>query len=985
MANSPELPAQLPGFKIIHEAPSNERKTRPNSGRTKKYAKWLGQRDIYDKATLNKIILANTEDPIDMEELGRSPHFEFKDGFPTYPPAEYRPGEEPPFAPISREEMRILLTRTLPPEMIPFVLDHFVFDFDVAQTGDRTPPGPTVKIKDGKVNITFYRNNFFTDSKPIGHKKVKGERKIIGFIDPRKITFFMGQLIAKMTPMPDKWPDYLRQATFGKGRSKKSRLHLLEPKVNKKKADMLLRRLKGDGKKMALLQLQWEEFVGLAITSPELAQSRFPEAYEHFQNEAKKFNSVKQDGVALKNLMERSRNGVIELKDFNIKVDTRSDEEKLLAEPNKPELSRFDKTIARTNWFLSVFGKKIMYTIPDDPKRASLLAEGDKTIKDILENLTDQEERDAEFGQVMQESKQYDEKARYRALSYLLAASQAGKFAEWRVFAWLTMFSKKFNQTNGRSISENDYKDLELVYSQSEKAGRLGTDVMRYKAVTLGPPEHMANRYVGRRVRVYVLNPNYVEEVNKKIFNKQPRAIFDAIPAVISQFKKGAGFNDIYDTTPEGLMTPEGENVAQYLGRDLSQKLGETMGRMRVEKISPDAKAIATVYFDAYKEMGRHYKGELNRDHFEILQKYASELNRPSAAAIDELNKLNPEKVAKSEDVGFIKTQVEESNKAAEGLKHTLAVALREDSRLMPDTQAYLVDYVVNRGITDPDKLMYALQPVIILLLNNKRTEIEQERRNLFSILYGSKIVRQTLAGFETAKNFREKARPVYTSELEATADMLTDDRGKSILPEAIQEKDLELYKKIGIQFTGEELKSIEEAGTTIETGGAIDSETGEGSDEVNQILNLENENAKNQRRAELLREKVKAAPPEVRRAIVSTMVNDALSALVDNYLAMVGENIDPQTGKLRKGYPSKMAAYQDWRKANGSIFAKSPLGAAERRLNMAIQIAEKSPREGSELQYEALRDIGRAIEYERITAVEDKSKAKDKEPAAEH
>jgi hypothetical protein len=169
----------------------------------------------FNDAIEQSIVNPGGAEDLGVEELSRLPLF-MMDGFDGHPPDHYAPGEEPAFAPISKEQMRLLLLRTLPSDLVPFAMERFVFEFDPqTEEDDGGAVGLKVRVEKGsgidRIHIRFNRDHFYSPGLPYrirpGEQRNELPKNMVGFIDPSKISVFLGKVIAKMIPPPEKWAE----------------------------------------------------------------------------------------------------------------------------------------------------------------------------------------------------------------------------------------------------------------------------------------------------------------------------------------------------------------------------------------------------------------------------------------------------------------------------------------------------------------------------------------------------------------------------------------------------------------------------------------------------------------------------------------------------------------------------------------------------------------------------------------------------------
>lgn len=996
MAENYNAPSRFPGQKLVFKSPDQKERERSTS-RTAKYVSWLGKR-MPDKEKLNQAIYNYPEQPLDMEELRHAPLFEFGKGFPGYPPETYNYGEEPAFAPLSREEMRLLLVKIIPPAMMPFVLEKFTFDFDVVEDKDTPPPGPTVVVKDGKIKVTFYRNNFFTHGAPLSRKKsqlansigqdinnvlplhgtplsgllkshtenatnklIEKRTGIVGFIDPSKIAIFMGKIISKMIDPPEKWAEMIDkkfEVTREKTDKKKKRSEKVVP-----------------NRKLEKHEKQWTDFVALAITAPEIAKQQNPEAYKYFEAQAEKFSDVTHDQKAIDKLLEKSSNGYLNFSDFKLTMDIRSEEEKAAANGVNPELAWYEQFTTFLNKGLAVFGKKIVLHVPEELLGSAPSEVDDKIVKSLVETMPE-DMRDLQFGDILRSSSDFDTTARQEAKRYLYAASQAGEFAEWRIYAWLYKFSDTFRRTQGRHISESDYRDLQIIYSQSDKVGnRIGTGVLPYKPILITPEMNKDAKFYPRPLSLYTRNPDYEAEVAKKVQAKNPRAIFETIPGVIKQFEKGIGFDETFDGSDAGLKI-HGGNLLDILGEPLARDVGNFMAQMQVSKISPDAKAVASEYYDNYKAMGQQYPKDVSPQHFATLEKYAEYLNRPAESYIDKLESISPEQALRSDNIQHIRERQELAESAKENNIRTIGIILAKTSHLTPDIQRDFIALLSN-DTTEPGLIQEILSVRIQDLLGSNKLVAYQELRNLKHFLSQRKV-RTALQLLERAIEYREKVQPAYIESFKKAAEFMasSDNKLGDIIPKDLDDKKLAKFEKYGLRLTGDEMKSIETLAMAdgLKIAGVREEDNNEANAAATALGAEYTELDRNKHRASFMLEKLKKTDENTRRLIVLDMSTEALKNLDEGYLS------NPKLGKTYR------ERYTDWLEASGRIFNLPSLRPIRQDLLAAVSLMDKpaTVREGLNHKSLITERINRALNFVKYEIDTSKKGPKPKEEAEE-
>lgn len=977
-----DQPPQLPGHQLILRSPENER----TLDRTRRYIEWLRE-PIVRKGEINEAILAYEKEPIDPDEVARAPLFEFGKGFARQNAPEYREGEEPPVAPLSQEEMRLLLVRVLPTSMIPFALEHFRFDFEEGGPLDEgePPPGPTVQLdpNDNKINITFHRQNFITDSVPhrLRESKNREDRivanRVVGFIDPSKVTVLLGHIIGKMIEPPSDW-----DKTVGK------KFKVTSQKHHKERWQEAQNNLSREEKDKARLEKQWEDFVGLAMIAPDLARHQYPEAYQHFLNETDRFTDVRNDSVLLQKLRSQTNaHGYLHLPDINLTCDVRTEDQKIKEKGISPQIALYERAIARLNasWFMRIIGRKIVYDPPVDARRAAFIAEDETEIKKILEDSPDEEMRDADFGEILAGPDSEKIKNKNKARRYLLAASQAGEFAEWRIYAWLYRFSDTFKNTKGANISETDYKDLQAIYTASEKVGRIGTSVLPYAKVDLRPNNYRGAEYHGRKMSFYVRKDRaeYIKEVEKKVRSKSVKAVLQASQKPFKQFTAAGGRNiktdEVFSPTPEGTTFYNG-NLEQYLGEGLAGELSGWLQQAGVNKISPDALAVATVWYDYYKSVDRNWNDIYLKGADEytknVILDYGEQLNRPPEDAAKNLLAEDPLEIAAAGNPEHIHEQMQRAEKVEESILDTLGIEASQESGTkqksgMENETKDLLLTMLKRGITHTGLLMTLLRPEIYRLMNGNRLEIAQEVRYITQFLEDP-ARKKSIALLRKIKDYEQKLKPVYTASIEQAAmDLANPAVISRVVKSSISKEEAEVFEEAGLKFTESELKEIEQAGIT-ETTDATD-ETGAAVPPPTLPVDT---SLQDKKRSQILQRKIKESDETGRLSVVIRQMQTALNGEygLEVYLAHAKTKAN---GKFSDGY-------RDWLNGAGRIFKLPSFASLNQHLESAVRIMDNPDivRLGRQEKNAVLKSLNNALDYKDYILRPSRQKKKPSQPS---
>lgn len=949
---------ELPGYRPEFKEPERDSTTRVG-----RYVDFLKKR-LPNKERYNDLILAYEPDPINAEELSKAPLFEFGPGFKE--PVNPKPGTEPATLPLDREQMQLLLARILPASLVPFFQEKVVFDFEPVDPAH--PMGPLVSFdSQGKIHITFYRPNFYTEGAPQAMKKSGDKtekltaRYVARWLDPSKVALFLGKMISKMIPPPDNW---------GK---------IVEPKFsvtkNKRGKGGQPKKLSKKEKNETQLLKQWDDFVGLCLTAPDLAKQRYSEAYQYFKDQAESFNSLTTDNLALARLKTAQTNGQLQLQDIIIDYDEmKTDQEKAAEGGLSPQLRWYERFIATLNRGLVPFGYKITYKLPEDPERAALLAEDDKEIKTLLETM-DEENRDKEFGELLAGAKDYEQKARNESRRYLLAASQAGEFAEWRIYAWLYKFSRLFRESKGHNISEDDYKDLQLIYSQSDKVGnRLGTGVLPFEAIAVNPEEKREARYYGRKVFVYVRKDRakYVKEVEKKVRAKSDRAIMDASEKAFDQFKTAGGYlpyNAMYDGSPSGMSVPTG-SLDQLLGESLGRNVSEFMGNLGVEKISPDAKAVAMAYYDYYNSIGRVKDKYMKPIALEVIGRYTNDLNRPPEERVAELTSFKAADVMRTGDVKYVFEKAQEALGTIEQINNAIGSQANEwikAGRITATTFEGLaivsadgtkqerlpgIKDLLLAGEANPNNIYQAVMPLIDYQFRTNRILGQQEARNLFAFLQQVGL-QKNLTLLKQAVEYRGELQLPYLSDIQAAAEEIKG-RAELILGPATDELPDE-----SVLTTLEEMRIIDKRELErIEVRTEAEKTEGQETATAEAIAAI-NEPATRAKKLEYIQGKIATASKETRSLLVDKLIASALARLDLSLYEISNDPTNP---------PNYKNKFDAWLQTEGRIFSASALSKPRSDLGKATGLMDEPAtlREGIDQKSRVVDSLSRSLYFEK-------------------
>lgn len=955
------------GARELYDHEKLEKAAVTRTGRFVDFLKIRRPDDQRDRRMIMEAILGYSEaEPINLEELEKTAGlFEMDEGFTSYPRPEYPPGAEPATAPLTREQLRLLLISALPPEIIPFVQEKFVFHYNGQEEG-----GPRVHKEDDKLHITFYRDNFTSEVIPAGYATSPDKKQQLkylrGFIDPSKVVMVVGKVIAQIMPPPKELEKLLRPD--------------FDITENKERADGLKKKTRQPAERDSnRLAKQWEDFVGLAMAAPDVAAQRYPQLFDHYKDQLKSFDFVNLDSERLDKI------DTINWEDFNIMIDLRTQAEKEAAKPLEPQLAWYDQFISFLNRSLVKFGKKIAYQKPLDPTRDAYLAESDKQVKELL-LTTNERTRDVAFGQRLQESTDFNSKDRYETFAYLMAYSQAGEFAEWRIYAWLYKFSRLFRQTGGQQIDEQDFKDLTTIYRQSEDMGhRFGTQVLPFEAKAIHDPTF------GRPVFVYhaIDRINYKKLVEKKVQSKNDRTVQDVNEEVFHRFyvtlpdgrKEAIPYDAVFD--PEeasGLMVSTG-SMTEFLGDNMARAVGGYMKRQRVERITADAKAVARTLYGIYLNQGRKFSDRWNEESRELVTRFESELNREAPATLVEKAKgVDVQTVLKTEDADYIAESVKGVAKAEGVVQQTIAVAAKHFNKAPGTPDQATVDRfktlstatqdqlhtALKAGEVDPGRLYQQVGSDIDAKIYPSNPELaNQEKRNLLAFLTK---VRTNLVELDQLKRKREAMEPQYFPAITESAAGLIKDSVilETLLPQPVLDKNsvndpliktLEELKVVSVSDLDKiyEQARAEHNRNTVPPAAAAGSAAGTPpaaeTQSIGPPLDL-----KPVKIAQLEHIKERLESSKKAEGVVSTQLYKAITLLrEDLYNAGKGST-----------HPER---FKQWLDSSGRIMRLKPMEGAIHRLTSAINLMDSNnpavARDGVVQLDQTTADILRAVKYD--------------------
>ncbi len=741
---------------------------------------------------------------LDLETVQREAEFDIGDGFKSQEDDEWKwPGTVHEAAPMTKEQMRVLLATTLPASLIPFVSNHFEFRFDNKGTPPREPsieitdPGPpTVPGDPGgehktKIKITLNRDSFYTQGRPEGMSERERERrqseKIVGFIDPSRITFMIGRVVADSIPPPPEW----------------DKIGPTLPKTTN---------ISGSSYP---LQEAWRDFIGLAIVSPDIARSQSLDAFNYYLEIIDRFNQETYDEVAIAQLRKSlddhpGSRPIPQQSNFKVTLDLRTEQEK--REDNRESLSDdirwYDEAFKKANKllrFIPGVDWQLTYEQPEDPERAYQLANDSSEIKKILER-TRQVDRDKIFGDILKRSNYDDIENRTKARRYLLATSQSEDWHEWREYAWLHKFSETFRETGGEQISKEDYEDLRAIHNASAQAKRHGTDMMQYK-------QEIGDDGYGRVVYRYVRKEReeWIHEIAEKIIEKSDDQINKSgISTFDILFDAGGDWIDYdakFDNSKDGMSVTYG-HLDNLLGKELSDLvLNKYLVPWKVEKITPDVKLMVERLYNYYKAK----KGKVDKAFparaLQAISYYGTTLNQPPTARVKNLEPVirqlsaNPdtEQVARCDTElttiqGMILSSIEWDAEAM-----ALDATHQAGGPTLTEDTIRALAKVLEKGTFSIPIILEKLEPTIVTTFPTQTDQQDQERDNLLTFLKLEKT-QENLRLLERVVNYKKRLEPKQLATIEEIFDEVKKDPNVLLgASDVLDKKDLDLLEKHAI------------------------------------------------------------------------------------------------------------------------------------------------------------------------------------------
>ncbi len=668
---------------------------------------------------INEAVLEQELIHVDPKEIEKAPIGNFGEGFTHHADTHFKSGDKPVTAPLTIEEMRIFLGHGIPDALRSFILQRFEFRYhENSSDHERDQDGyednrlvNDIFSEDGKIVLDLNFNSFYSrregDAHSFADKRIKDPERgkwLSGLVDSSKLSLIIGKIMAQIIPPPTDdtgkpWNELL-PAGF---------------KVMKHRGDVPL-------DPESAVKQQWEDFVALAVANPTEAEAKAPQLYAHYLQQIQDFRQIERQDDAFDNLSEKLEQGTVNFTDFIIVYDLRSEEEKRQAavgDGRSAQTAWYDKMAEWMNKnVLFLFGRKMIFDLPEDPERVFQREHDKGEIAKLLEQYRC-EDRDKIFGETLQRGSHATGFSklhlRTKARQILIANSQSSDFSEWRVIAYLHVFDDLFKATNGYEISKESYEDLRTVHNTSAGAGkRHGTDYVMWKAVAITGP-HIP----GQRFR-YILKDraDYIEQVEGKIAEKSDDMLNKMPVDGLDQCLDGLiDFDQRFNShAPNGLRVVYGNlSDPDLLGEHLAHEIAEKyLEKWAIPIISPDTQAILRrlkAYID--KKKGVPDKA-LSSQFVKMVGRYSSSLDRPVLKDAETLLSVPAKTLISSGDIGLISRQVSQANNICDasfkGVERALETVVggKPLYLLHPKTKSNLV-LLLKEGKTDRAKLINTL------------------------------------------------------------------------------------------------------------------------------------------------------------------------------------------------------------------------------------------------------------------------------------
>lgn len=805
--------------------------TNPNEGWMNRAARTLTLRGTTEQqraeyARQAELLLSSPPEHIDPKEIERAPLFEFGQGFEGHPPDHYKTGEKPVMAPMSKEEMRLLLFGSIPPPLLPMVMNNFVFSYseddfirdsheriDVdgtqgTQVAVHNVVDPRSGLSQKKVHINFNFNSFFNRRLPPpentndmyhedGVTLNKG-RWMTGFIDKSKINLIMGKIIAQMIEPP--WND-----------EDKAWEQLLP-----KNFRVTVRR--GAENVPPTPEDLWEDFVSLAIAHPEEADQKMPELYHYFQDKIKGSLNLSVQEAHIERLERKVREGRINtIPDFDIVYDLRTEEEKQEENDKKgisSQLAWYDKVGTWLNrWPLSLFGKRITFEMPEDPERLYQREKDKGEIAKLLEQYRCVD-RDKMLGDVLQRGRYAHGFAKLqlktRARQIIIANSQSDDFSEWRVVAYLAVFSDKFRQTGGHEITKEEYEDLRTIHNASAGSKRHGTDMMMYQAVPVKDPNITGLRYhykLKPRAQLLAEIQHKVSEKSDDAINKMP---VDGLDQCTNSKGRLVDFNGKFNRhTQDGMEVVYGNlRDEDMLGETLADEVGEYLEKMQIDLISPDTKEVLVRLREYIDRKGgpNNTDKALSEQFKRYVGAYGPLLIRPAAHLVHELQLVKPEMLVATNNIPMIANQMKKADEictmSISGLEHLLEARDQTGEYIYPlhiRTKQHLMS-LLRQGKTLPTELINTLMRAAESYIPDPEQRLE-EQNSLQGFLFNPDVSEQLFVLVEVTE-YQHTIQPHLDEPISIAIQELGTEKGATQylqVSTAAEEKHLKRLKDAGI------------------------------------------------------------------------------------------------------------------------------------------------------------------------------------------
>lgn len=727
----------------------------------------------------------------------------------SYGRAKYERGKAIDAAPMSQEQLRLLLYGVIPPELMAFTMDRIVFQYEDKRDDENAPAARIVvkkqKGRDGvlrdKIHLVLNHSAFITRGKGRG-------KEVTGFVDPSRIVLIIGRVFGKMIEPPPDWntrvPHYFRVTRPQRA----SRRDLATQNS----------------------QDQWEMFVGLCLASPETAKTFSPTSYQYFKEASQNFTDASVHSAYVGKIASLSEQDKT-IPNFQLDLDLRTRQEKEKAkDPDDPasydpELYWFDRAFTGANKILKFFRLRLTYELPDDPDRAFQTANDANEVKKLLER-TRQVDRDKMYGKLMQLARLDNVEDKARARQLLMASSQSEDWNEWREIVYLYKFSPVFRASDGQRISKDDFEDLRTIHNMSAQQGkRYGTDMVPYDMVPVPDPTDTSGRTMVIEYRRKE-QAAWIKEVEHKIEEKGDRVIQGVGISVFDLFYPSEGkgkpidpsrLEAIYDPKAPGGLDNTYGRLDALLGEGLANTIvKDYLIPLKVRQVPPDALIILQRLYRVALETGKEGQlriGEHMPRQAQLLFKaYGDRLAIAPTAEIEDFKSLTERLTQESSPQDVAQVLAQGNKLKGEMIEKIMSQAEPPETRAGQEAPRVSLDFesrnilqellaegrtTINDILPEFERKTWSFLAPLVQRGEDPTSELDQRRGNLIHFLTR---VKSDLAALDEIVEYEARIKPPTVdflnranAELASSPDVLT---AGSVF---IHEEELETLDKAGI------------------------------------------------------------------------------------------------------------------------------------------------------------------------------------------